>query len=200
MLAAMHRCPTPFTRSMVWCAPAPQPSLSWHHSGAIDDDRDTVAALAAVHMLGRIPGPGADIELAALVLDGAPGFEAHAAWATTGRPVRTGAGGSPVRRGRPRRHARLPRPGHTRTMGYASPPVGADRPGIRLGPSHRSRRAPLSHRDDRAPAEPGATLALERIATDRREESLRPCRRHLRLHRAHLRTDATRRHAAGAFG
>ncbi len=53
---------------------------------AIDDERDTLAALAAVHMLGRVPGPGADIELAALVLDGVPGFEAHAAWATTGRP------------------------------------------------------------------------------------------------------------------
>ena len=54
---------------------------------AIDDERDTVAALAAVHMLGHVPGPGADLELAALVLEDTPGFAAHAAWATTDRPV-----------------------------------------------------------------------------------------------------------------
>jgi glycosyltransferase involved in cell wall biosynthesis len=54
---------------------------------AIDDERDTVTALAAVHALGRVPGPGADVELAALILHGSPGFEAHAIWAMAGRPA-----------------------------------------------------------------------------------------------------------------
>jgi glycosyltransferase involved in cell wall biosynthesis len=54
---------------------------------AIDDEHDTVTALAAVHALGRVPGPGSDIELAALILHGSPGFEANAIWAMTTRPA-----------------------------------------------------------------------------------------------------------------
>jgi glycosyltransferase involved in cell wall biosynthesis len=54
---------------------------------AIDDERDTVTALAAVHALGRVPGPGADVELAALILHGSPGFEEHAIWALAERPA-----------------------------------------------------------------------------------------------------------------
>lgn len=51
----------------------------------VDDSHDSVVALAAVHALGRVPGPGADIELAALTLEGAPGFGEHAIWAMAGR-------------------------------------------------------------------------------------------------------------------
>jgi glycosyltransferase involved in cell wall biosynthesis len=56
---------------------------------AIDDDGDTVTALAAVHALGRVPGPAADIELVALILYGSPGFEAHAIWAMATRAAST---------------------------------------------------------------------------------------------------------------
>ncbi len=49
------------------------------------DGPDSVTALAAIQALGRVPGPGADIELAALILEGSPGFEDHALWATVGR-------------------------------------------------------------------------------------------------------------------
>ncbi len=49
------------------------------------DGPDSVTALAAVQALGRVPGPGADIELAALILEGSPGFEDHALWAAGGR-------------------------------------------------------------------------------------------------------------------
>jgi glycosyltransferase involved in cell wall biosynthesis len=56
---------------------------------AIDDGRDTVTALAAVHALGRVPGPAGDIELLALILHGSPGFEAHAIWAMATRAAST---------------------------------------------------------------------------------------------------------------
>ncbi len=56
---------------------------------AIDDGRDTVTALAAVHALGRVPGPAGDIELVALILHGSPGFEAHAIWAMATRAAST---------------------------------------------------------------------------------------------------------------
>ena len=49
------------------------------------DGTDSVTALAAIQALGRVPGPGADIELAALILEGSPGFEGHALWAAGGR-------------------------------------------------------------------------------------------------------------------
>jgi glycosyltransferase involved in cell wall biosynthesis len=57
---------------------------------AIDDDHDSLTALAAVHALGRVPGPAADAELAELILDAVPGFEDHALWAMTERPATTG--------------------------------------------------------------------------------------------------------------
>jgi glycosyltransferase involved in cell wall biosynthesis len=52
---------------------------------AVDERSDTVAALAAVHALARVPGRDAGASLLDLVLDGAPGFGEHAAWALMGR-------------------------------------------------------------------------------------------------------------------
>ena len=53
---------------------------------AIDDEHDSVTALASIHGLAYVPGPEADEALLELVLEGAPGYEDHALWAARRRP------------------------------------------------------------------------------------------------------------------
>ena len=47
---------------------------------AVRDDADTVTAIAAIHALGRVPGPAAESILAELIATGVPGYEDHAIW------------------------------------------------------------------------------------------------------------------------
>ena len=54
---------------------------------AIQDERDTVTAVAAIHALGEVPGRLAETEIARLLGLTANGFAAHAAWAVSGRPA-----------------------------------------------------------------------------------------------------------------
>ena len=54
---------------------------------AIGDESDTLTALAAVHALARVPGPGATLVMADLLATGDAGIEDHALWALTGRPA-----------------------------------------------------------------------------------------------------------------
>ncbi len=54
---------------------------------AIEDKTDTVAGLAAVHALTRVPGPRATLLLADLLDQADPGFEEHALWALSDRPA-----------------------------------------------------------------------------------------------------------------
>ena len=54
---------------------------------AIEDPQDTVAGLAAVHALARVPGSAALGRMAQLIDEARPGFEAHASWAISERPA-----------------------------------------------------------------------------------------------------------------
>ncbi len=86
ILQAMRRLPDAMrTTDEAVLRGVPTASLLAPILEAIDDASDTVTALAAIHALGRVPGPGADVELAALILEGAPGFEDHALWALAQR-------------------------------------------------------------------------------------------------------------------
>ena len=53
---------------------------------AIDDERDSVTAIAAIHALAGVPGREADEALLELVLEGPPGYEDHALWVARQRP------------------------------------------------------------------------------------------------------------------
>jgi glycosyltransferase involved in cell wall biosynthesis len=52
---------------------------------ALEDEDDTLTALAAVHALARVPGVRSEIRLLGLILDGPPGFAEHALWALATR-------------------------------------------------------------------------------------------------------------------
>jgi glycosyltransferase involved in cell wall biosynthesis len=57
---------------------------------AIRDESDTVAAAAAIHALGEIPGQDAEEELERLMGMAVQGYDAHATWALSQRPVSVG--------------------------------------------------------------------------------------------------------------
>ena len=56
---------------------------------AIDDEQDSVTAIAAIHALAGVPGTAAEEALLELVLEGPPGYEDHALWVARQRTPST---------------------------------------------------------------------------------------------------------------